>query len=334
MKRYKGLVSGVLLLAIVLLAGCGNGFGFGADDKQSAPDTPKFWPLLGTDSSDYQNNPVIAVKIEGSVDAQPYYGINQADIVIEERAEGGIARYIAIYNSQFPDRVEPVRSLRATDAPVLGQLHASLFCSGGQAALFQWAWSTDVALYTESAGADFGYWRDDERWSPHNLAIDVSQAAKSVPEDYRSFTGTALFEYAYSKEQSTAALTGETSETFRTIISDYYYTDWTWHADEGLYYAVEASGNANDAAGVPMTTVNVVTLRVEDRDVRQIDPALSYSNQNLVVGTHSGTIHSAGKVINITATKESDSAAFVFTTESGETPQLAPGRTYIILELA
>ena len=55
------------------------------------------------------------MKIENSIDARPQTGLNSADLVWEEVVEGGITRYVAVYDSHLPPVIGPVRSVRPMD---------------------------------------------------------------------------------------------------------------------------------------------------------------------------------------------------------------------------
>src|ERR1035438_6465586 len=57
----------------------------------------------------------LTVKIENTPEALPQWGIEDADVVYEEIVNGGITRLAAIFNSQAPAKVGPVRSVRPTD---------------------------------------------------------------------------------------------------------------------------------------------------------------------------------------------------------------------------
>ena len=59
------------------------------------------------------------------------YGVDQADVVYEEVVEGGITRLAAIFNSQAPDRVGPVRSVRKTDQSIVWPIGGIFAYSGG-----------------------------------------------------------------------------------------------------------------------------------------------------------------------------------------------------------
>ena len=79
-------------------------------------------PLTGRRTM--SGNPVVAVKIENTAAARPQVGLGQADIVFVQEVEGAQTRLVAVYHSQLPTRVGPVRSARTTDAqlrPLFGK---------------------------------------------------------------------------------------------------------------------------------------------------------------------------------------------------------------------
>ncbi len=66
-----------------------------------------------------------------AIEGHPKYGVDQADVVYEEVVEGGITRLAAIFNSQAPDRVGPVRSVRKTDQSLVWPIGGVFAYSGG-----------------------------------------------------------------------------------------------------------------------------------------------------------------------------------------------------------
>jgi hypothetical protein len=95
----------------------------------SAPTTPAGNPLTGAGTA----GRVLAVKID-NVGAAQYQqtGLNSADLVYVIEVEGGLSRYLAIFDSAHaPTRVGPVRSARQTDIPLLAAYgHVGLAYSG------------------------------------------------------------------------------------------------------------------------------------------------------------------------------------------------------------
>jgi len=74
---------------------------------------PKYiFPLTGIEAKESPKNRSVAVMINNYPAARPQSGLAEADIVYEVLAEGDITRFLAIYQSEQPKRIGPVRSAR------------------------------------------------------------------------------------------------------------------------------------------------------------------------------------------------------------------------------
>ena len=74
----------------------------------------------------------LAVKVDNYPTARPQTGLTAADIVFEEPVEGGITRYVAVYQCHGTSMVGPVRSARNIDIGILGEFgHPLLVHVGG-----------------------------------------------------------------------------------------------------------------------------------------------------------------------------------------------------------
>jgi hypothetical protein len=65
--------------------------------------------------------PALAVKVDNYPTARPQTGLTAADIVFEEPVEGGITRYVAVFQCHGTATVGPVRSARNIDIGILGE---------------------------------------------------------------------------------------------------------------------------------------------------------------------------------------------------------------------
>ncbi|MBT4477400.1 MAG: DUF3048 domain-containing protein, partial [Actinobacteria bacterium] len=79
--------------------------------------------VLGQDT----DRPALAIKIDNVFAAWPQSGINQADVVYEEVVESGLTRLIAIFQTQSPGTVGPIRSARTSDPILLEGFDRPLF---------------------------------------------------------------------------------------------------------------------------------------------------------------------------------------------------------------
>lgn len=115
-----------------------------------------------------KNRPV-AVMINNHTQARPQSGLNQADIIYEAVAESGISRYMAIFWSEGPNKIGPVRSARQYYLEWLSP-YDPLYIHDGCAS------STDPRVnacgniynYDIKDLRTYGYWRSSDRVAPHN----------------------------------------------------------------------------------------------------------------------------------------------------------------------
>jgi len=113
-------------------------------------------PLTGVPApgNKVPRRPALAVKIGNDPASRPQSGIDNADIVYEEMAEGGITRYMAVFQCQNAPLIGPTRSVRCDDWNVLQQYkRAILAYSGGidqwmqEAASLSWILNANGSEY-------------------------------------------------------------------------------------------------------------------------------------------------------------------------------------------
>ncbi|HEY1830760.1 MAG TPA: DUF3048 domain-containing protein [Acidimicrobiales bacterium] len=92
---------------------------------------PPTCPLSGEPVAAVPQRPALGVKIDNYPDARPQSGMDKADIVFEEPVEGGITRYVAVFQCQDAPTVGPVRSARNIDIGILGEFGTPLLVHVG-----------------------------------------------------------------------------------------------------------------------------------------------------------------------------------------------------------
>lgn len=131
-----------VLTASLLLTACSSG---GAEEPSpsptptespspsASPTPPSVFPLTGMPADDpLEDQPVVSVKIENTPAARPLAGIEAADLVYEQIVEGGVTRFAALFHSQLPDEVGPIRSGRLVDVPLLEPWSSVMVYSGAR----------------------------------------------------------------------------------------------------------------------------------------------------------------------------------------------------------
>lgn len=127
----------------------------------------------------------IAVMVENHPDSRPQSGLSQADIVYETLAEGGITRFMAIYQTQKVDSIGPVRSARpyfVNWAKELGAVYAHVGGSD-EALLMLRQGVTGVSDVDEFFNASY-FPRTNRRPAPHNTYTSTDKLLAFI-RDYK-----------------------------------------------------------------------------------------------------------------------------------------------------
>jgi hypothetical protein len=133
---------------------------------------------------------VIAVMVDDHWDARPQSGFNNASIVWQAPAEGGIPRYMMLFQDGLSPSVGPVRSARYYFVGWASEWDSLYVHVGGSPQALDFLHSSKGrggALYDADEfrwGGSAGYlWRTRDRFAPHNVYSDgkhLRQLAKRV----------------------------------------------------------------------------------------------------------------------------------------------------------
>jgi len=162
----------------------------------AAPRIPiKYYsPLNGIEVANEEatKHVVTAVMIENSPDARPQSGLAEADVVFEAVAEGGITRFIALYQNSRPSLVGPVRSLRPYYADWAAAFDPSVAHVGGSPEALNMIRSGNYGVDIDQFFNGSYYWRATDRAAPHNVytnfdKLDALNASKNHTTSTFSF---------------------------------------------------------------------------------------------------------------------------------------------------
>jgi len=118
--------------------------------------------------------PVLIVKIDNLQPARPQTGLTRADIVYVLPVEGGLSRLMAVFSSHFPSIIGPIRSSREDDIKLIRQYGRPAFAySGADPRLLPLVHRARIV--DEYAGIAGGFYRDQNRFAPHNLYARTRQ---------------------------------------------------------------------------------------------------------------------------------------------------------------
>lgn len=326
------------LAAALMLAGCSSGGGSSSATEPAAERSPAaviekrledpIWPLTGLVAPDREGRPLIAVKVENSVAARPQTGLEAADVVFVELVEGGQTRFNALFNSDVPAVVGPVRSLRPMDAAILGQWRPALVFSGGQPQFVKRVRDAGVQLMEEGdSREDWGFFRSKQRPRPHNLYVELPEAV-SLMDAGNSVPPAPMFEFGDPGSAAAGAPAAWLRAQYGSVRSG-----WEWDAGVGRWMRFDDGvASMNAEATAQLSATNVLVLRVTVRDTGAKDASGAPVPETVLTGSGPLVLFSGGRQVEGSWSKGSaDSDPFVFTDAAGAPLVLAPGHTWVEL---
>jgi hypothetical protein len=262
--------------------------------------------------------PSTGVMIENSPDARPQSGLYDAGVVFEAIAEGGITRFLALYQESKPEYIGPVRSVRPYYLDFLKPFDAPIAHAGGSGpALTQLRVEKfrDLEAFQNPAY----YQRVNSRVAPHNLYSGRSrllELQKKKGWDKSTYTGFVR------KAEAKAAT--PTASRISLAISGFYY-------NPKFIYDPATNSYLREQAGKP---------HVDEKARKQINPKVvvvvvmthRYSGVYSVYGTKGhGTafIFQDGAVTKGIWEKKSRGSQFSFGDANGAPMGLNPGQTWV-----
>lgn len=272
--------------------------------------------------------PSVACKIDnGSEAPRPQSGLNSTDIVFDEMVEGGLTRLVAIWHSNQPDAIGPVRSIRPMDPDILSPFGGIVCYSGGQWAFVKAIEAAPVFTASETSEQGKGtFSRSKDRIAPHNVIVNVQKLANDHPE---LTPPPAQFQFAEPGAAS-SALAGLNVESF-TVKFPQASAQWMPSPVGSSWQRVQDGKIHTDKLdGEQIHAVNVVVMQVkEDRSYK--DGKYGNVPRAVLVDSGKAWVFSEGRYIEATWSKASATSPIVLTDAQGAAVLLAPGNTWVEL---
>lgn len=293
------------------------------------PEVPVTWPLTGVATAEVAQRPAVAVKIENTNLARPQEGLDQADVVWETIVEFDVSRFVAVFQSQVPKEVGPIRSVRPMDPAIVAPLRGPLVFSGGQPGILALIPQAGIQAISHDAGAA-GLYRVSYRSAPHNVYGDLPTLMASADASH-SAPPPAQFSFALRAEQATARLAGRAASTLAFRLSSASSPSWGWDAASGTWLRSEGTTPATVASGARIAATNVVSVTAQH-------PGTGFGAQNgavvptyELVGEGAATVATGGMVIDGTWRKAATDQPMQLFAADGSPILLAPGNTWVEL---
>lgn len=237
--------------------------------------------------------PALGVKIGNDPASRPQSGLLAADIVYEEMAEGGITRYLAVFQCRQAAVVGPVRSVRWDDWHVLKSYgHPILAFSGGidpwneMVARTPWLHNGNASFYPMANA----YYRTSNRVPPWNLYTSTQALWNLYPKDRTppprqfSYSGTAS-----RSAHDAAAVTIVGFATGSNVV-------WKWNGSAHVWDRFYDSTPDVDASGKQLFAANVVIQMVKTRPGPYAESGTVPDTESITKGSGVAYVFRNGKV--------------------------------------
>ncbi|MBM7654227.1 DUF3048 domain-containing protein [Neobacillus cucumis] len=279
MKKWAVAVAAILLL----FTGCSN-------NKETVkkpvnnekPDTnqankpddvvkadPYFYPLTGIATDTKPDQRAVAVMVNNHPKARPQSGLNKADIVYEILAEGNITRFLAVFQSEKPTNIGPVRSARVYYINLAKGLNALYIAHGYSPEAKKLLDSNYVDNLNGMVYDGTLFKRSSARKPPHNSYITYANILKGAELKGYTMKGSPPAFTFYSVEES-KSLTGQEAKS----VSITYSKDGTFNSkfqyDEtlGKYKRYSAGEQTVDLeTGDPILVDNVFIIEAVHKTI-------------------------------------------------------------------
>ncbi|WP_100012504.1 DUF3048 domain-containing protein [Lentibacillus sediminis] len=293
-----------MLAAVLLLAGCAGEEKVarenplkepGVEIKEEAPvvqvaeeataeDTEEsgpVYPLTGIEADgDLSNNRIISVMVNNHTSARPQSGLSQADMVFEILAEGSITRFLALYQSELPEEIGPVRSAREYYFELANGYNA-LYVYHGAAGFVNDMIAErgiphlDGAIYDNNGTL---FQRESFRQAPHNSYLQVDGVYPAAEE--KGYATSADMEpLPFLTAEETGNLSGDPANHVEVVYDDspMEIVEFFYEADTGKYIRYnDGEETVELESGEPIQVDNVFIVEsphqiIDDAGRRAID---------------------------------------------------------------
>lgn len=320
----------ISIVAVLILGGAFAAWWFWLKPEPAAPVVTEPQPepepesdTVASNLSGLQVDPAVnkravtGIMIENSEAARPQSGLSGASVVFETIAEGGITRFLAMYQDNKTGNIGPVRSARKPFLQWLLGFDSTIAHVGGSAEALQLIRDWNIKDLDQFANSG-AYRRIDSRAAPHNVYTSIKNL--NALEKDKGF-GTAKFTSLQRKTPSPAAKPQVTNIDVN-ISSSNYAVNYQYNKKTNSYMRSEGGEKHMDANTNKQLSPKVVVVPVMAQGLN--GPYYTYDT----IGSGPVYIFQDGRVFQGTWHKSSNESQFTFKGKNGGDIKLNPGQTW------
>ena len=270
----------------------------------------------------------IAIMIDDQQDARPQSGFNAASVVWQAPAEGGIPRYMLIFQENIPGEVGPVRSARYYYIAWAAEWRAVYAHAGGspqalqtlrQKGSGQLVYNADEFRWAKT------FWRVKKRFPPHNLYTD-GEHLRSLAKSLKAKDGPmeAAWNFAPDLPRLFRPRGGRIDVAYRANKIRY---DYDWRTNTYYRGVTGQKSQIDEADGARVHPKNLVIMLMHFGPLN--DGSKKHRLEADVVGKGVAYIATNGTTIKGTWRKDSLTKPTQFFDAKGKPVTLTVGQTFV-----
>lgn len=271
------------------------------------------------------NRHPLAVMVENHTQARPHTGLDEASIIYEAIAEGGITRFLAIYGPLTPDKVGPVRSARTYYLDWDLEYDAFYAHCGGNIDALDLIPQLGIKDLDQFSVGSKAYWRENRggRATEHTMYTDTKKLYSEAKDKGWDITKSDFTSLEFKNDLDKAQR--PTSQTVKVNFStEPYNVTWKYDPESNEYLRyVGATAHKDEKNDKQLKAKNII-VQVVNRTATTTK--INEPGWNMdTVGEGKAKIYLDGKEIEAKWKKTSEKARTLFYDAQGKQIKFNPG---------
>ena len=321
MKKFLAKLIGALAILVIVLAFLPIS---GSSFVDEIFTEPTYNSLSGREGVD---GPILVVKIDDTVAARPQIGIDRADVIYIEQVEGGLTRLAALFSSDIPQLIGPVRSARITDLDILAQYGTVVFAySGAQPKFLPEIAAANLHDYGAQRQSATIYTRDSLRSAPTNMVLRADLLMEKVKADEKAISQSSPNTWVFGDKPLNGLPISEAKVSWPA--STY---EFRWSVDENQWSIFNNGVTNLSASGSPHHPTTILIQKVKIVPSIYGDKFGGVTPHSLTIGSGTGYLLRDGEYFAANWSRPDAQSATAWTAVDGTPLNFARGQVWVAL---
>lgn len=268
-----------------------------------------------------------AIVIENLATVRPQAGLQEANLVYEFLAEGGITRFLAVYASgDHIELIGPVRSARHYIVDLAEEYHGLFAHIGGSPQALGILNVNDYLVDLNQFANSQYYWRDAEVAAPHNLFTSSDLMFYAQRDKVGEEAQGDFMPWKFKKEADKDERPPEDKYVKINFSSGAYEVEWKYDPDTNAYYRLNGGLEHTDkGTEKQLTAKNIIVQYAETSLLEAGTGRLDIRTQ----GEGEAVVFMDGTAVAGTWKKAERGSRTLYYGPDGEEMEFNPGKSWI-----